>query len=170
MEGTQCPLLHYCILKVDTLINDIREKTEELLPGKNYFVVEVSFSGGKGYRKLKILIDSDQGIDIDACSTLSRELSEWLDLGDLIEGPFTLEVGSPGIDYPLSMPRQFRKNLGRIIKVVKNDHMVSRGKLLGVDDQGIVIGEEGRSQKQDAMTERIDFGEIMKATVIVSFK
>ncbi len=156
---------------MDTLIKDIRDRTEEILPGKNYFVVEVSMAGGKGNRKLKILIDGDDGIDIEACSKVSRDLSDWLDQGNLIEGPFTLEVGSPGTDYPLSMPRQFRKNLGRVIKVLKKGALVTRGKLLEVDDRGIVlVEEEVKKPKQDALKERIDFEDIVKATVIVSFK
>ncbi|HLF33732.1 MAG TPA: ribosome maturation factor RimP [Cyclobacteriaceae bacterium] len=155
---------------MSALIKEIRERTEELLPGENYFVVDVSLTGGKGSRKLKILVDGDQGIDIDACSRISRELSDWLDQKEPIEGPFTLEVGSPGIDYPLSTPRQFRKNLGRMIKVLKSGQLITRGVLKEVDDRGIVIVEPAEKEGKEGLAESIDFGEILKATVIVSFK
>jgi ribosome maturation factor RimP len=156
---------------VETLINEIREQAEGMLPDKSYFIVRVSLTGSKGHRRLEILADGDHGIDIDVCSRLSRDLSEWLDSKNLIDEHYVLEVGSPGIDYPLDTPRQYKKNIGRMLKIIKNDGSVVKGKLKGIENTGITV-EADQEKKRSAPTRvvNIGFDQIRKSTVFVSFK
>jgi ribosome maturation factor RimP len=155
---------------VDTLINEIREKAEGMLPDKSFFVVSVSLTGSKGRRRLELLADGDHGIDIDVCSKLSRELSDWLDNNNLIDGPYILEVGSPGTDYPIVSLRQYKKNIGRLLKVEKNDNTEIKGKLFEVDETGITVEIQSNNKKAESVKELIGFNQIRKSTVIVSFK
>jgi ribosome maturation factor RimP len=110
-----------------------------------------------------VLVDGDQGITIDQCGDLNRALSEELDRTDWFKDSYMLEVGTPGLDHPLKLKRQYRKNTGRQLKVVKSDGSVVKGRLKSVEEDGIVMeaGEESAS---------VGFSEIRKALVQVSFK
>lgn len=163
--------------------------TELLQPYLNngqFYVVDSQIAGRQGGRlKVTILLDSDTGITIDECAAISRGLGGQLDelnfFGDL---PFTLEVSSPGVDYPLTFPRQFVRNLGRQLTVTLVDGKTRTGKLVTVSDNQIVLDIEpekkSKSKKKkeaDLSTEAppvgptpIGFEQIKKATVDVSFK
>ena len=157
---------------MEALIGNVREKVEEMLPGKQYFVVNVSLKGSRGRQLLEVLVDGDEGIDIGTCSRLSRELSAWLDGGELMKGRYTLEVGSPGVDYPLSSERQYKRNIGRELKVVMKDDSVVQGKLLKAESGGIQleVTEKGKGKKAVVKSLNIDMKEIRKSTVIVAIK
>ena len=152
------------------MIEQVREKAGEVLPDPSYFVVQVSLAGGQGKKKLEVLVDGDHGIDIGVCSGISRRLSEWLDNHVMIDGSYELEVGSPGIDFPMQTARQFRKNIGRKIKVVKNDNSVVKGVLTGVAGDHIAIEVEGKSRERSGIAEQLLLSQIRKSTVIVSLK
>ena len=141
-----------------------------MLPGEQYFVVNVSLKGNRGRQLLEVLVDGDEGIDIGTCSRLSRELSEWLDRTDLIKGHYVLEVGSPGVDFPLSSERQYKRNIGRKLKVVLNDNSVISGRLEKVELDGIELFVKEKGKKAGGKSLNIGFEEIRKSTVIVSIK
>jgi ribosome maturation factor RimP len=103
----------------DILQAQIAPLLEELLaPTPAYFLVDVVVRGRYGAtRKVDVLIDGDKGIGIDEVVALSRALGEKLDELDIVKGAFNLEVGSPGVDHPLSSPRQYAKNVGRSLLV-----------------------------------------------------
>jgi len=109
----------------------ISELVNELTASTPMYVVEVVLRGRKGSRVLDVFVDSDESLDVDALARLSRELSVILDVEDLIDGHFNLNVSSPGLDRPLVSPRQFRKNIGRRIAITDSS-AVSGGQLEGV--------------------------------------
>ena len=155
---------------MEALIGTIREKVKEMLPDKKYFVVNVSLKGSRGGQLLEVLVDGDEGVDIGTCSRLSRDLSEWLDGADLIKGHYTLEVGSPGIDYPLSSERQYKRNIGRELKIILNDDSVIKGKLVKVEHDRIELEVKGKEKKAGVKTFGFGMEEIRKSTVIVAIK
>jgi ribosome maturation factor RimP len=89
----------------------IRELAESHLTDASHFVVDVVISKHRPH-KVSVFLDGDNGITIDHCSDLSRALSEDLDKLDLIRENYMLEVGTPGLDQPLKLKRQFVKNIG----------------------------------------------------------
>ena len=107
------------------------EIVEDLINKEQEFLVGVQVSGNPGSRKITVQIDSDKGLDINTCSQLSRQLSEILDERDIVEGGYTLEVSSPGLDQPLRLARQYRKNIGRMIKGCNNRKKNLFGALIG---------------------------------------
>jgi ribosome maturation factor RimP len=145
------------------LNEEIKTLTERHLASPEHFVVDVVVSERGGPRKVIVMVDGDQGITIDQCGDLNRALSEELDRTDWFKDSYMLEVGTPGLDHPLKLKRQYRKNTGRQLKVVKSDGSVVKGRLKSVEEDGIVMeaGEESAS---------IGFSEIRKAFVQVSFK
>jgi ribosome maturation factor RimP len=77
------------------------------------FLVDLAIKVENRSRVLQVLVDTDTGISIDACASLSRELGPALESAGLFEGPYRLEVSSPGLDRPLRLLRQYPKNIGR---------------------------------------------------------
>lgn len=80
-------------------------------------LVEVSYKLGKGRGLLQIFIDKPDGVTLDDCRSVSRELSAILDVEDIIPGAYVLEVSSPGLDRPLKSARDFERNLGKPVDV-----------------------------------------------------
>ena len=153
------------------LTETIKALAEKHLPDENFFIVDVISKGISGKTKVLVLLDSDTGITIDDCANLSRSLSEDIELEELIDVAYILEVSSPGLDHPLSSVRQYRKNIGRRLKVRLNDNSMVEGELKAVNDDAIVLAAEKKENKKKVIEEKtINFSEIEKANVLVSFK
>ena len=154
---------------------DIEEKiariAEENLLDNSLFLVEVKISTG-GMSKVEVLIDGDNGVDISVCATLSRKIGEVVEVENLIEGAYNLEVSSPGVGQPLKLIRQYRANKGRELKVLLNDGNELNGKLKEVGNDEILMEIEIREKKHKKVLEekRIVLNDIKKAKVQVSFK
>ena len=153
------------------VIEKIKDLAQSHLKDPGHFVVDVILSKHKPY-KVTVILDGDQGITIDDCSLLSRALSEDLDNVDLIKDNYTLEVGTPGLDQPLKLKRQYAKNVGRQLKVHRKDKNIVQGLLKGTDDDKIVLETEliTKGKKKEYTQTEIPFSEIEKAIVMVSFK
>lgn len=125
-----------------------------------------------GKTLLNLLIDSDQGLTIESCARVSRLVSEELEAMEIMPDAYTIEVSSPGLDYPLSSKRQYLKNIGRELKVNLSTDKEVVGKLLEVDDAGIKMlvkkKEKGKKATEEELT--IPFEEVKKSIVQVSFK
>ncbi|WNI18343.1 ribosome maturation factor RimP [Actinacidiphila sp. ITFR-21] len=129
--------------------------------------VKVSAAGKR--RQLVVVVDAEDGVELDAVAEVSRAISEALDDSDAMgETEYVLEVTSPGTDRPLTEPRHFRRNTGRLVKL----HLKERGELIArimtVDAAGLdleVPGVKGRKPKPG----RADFAEIERARVEVEF-
>lgn len=152
------------------LTEEIRKQTEPLL-ASGQFVVDVLVSSKHGPRKITVIVDGDEGMGIDDCADISRSLSKYLDESGLVqEDNYLLEVSTPGLDQPLKMKRQYRKNIGRSLKV-KLKERTTEGKLTEVTDDNIVIVEErGSGKKKELTNVSIPFSDIEKAFVMISFK
>src|SRR5689334_8141993 len=149
---------------------EIRRLAESKLANESQFVVDVVLSSRQGPRKVLIFLDGDQGVSIDDCADLSREMAQALDENNWITDNYTLEVSTAGIDQPLKLARQYKKNIGRRVKVKLKDAS-SEGTLTGSDAEKIVLAEEtGTGKKKEVKTREIPFTEIEKTLVMVSFK
>lgn len=125
-----------------TLDERIQRIVEEVLTDPALFLVEVSVRGVKGSRVIEIFVDSDHNIDIDMLASLNREIGFLLETADFIEGKYRLNVSSPGLDRPLVLPRQFRKNLGRQLKVkmrLPDGNKTVKGTLATINDDSVEL-------------------------------
>ncbi|MCX5229045.1 ribosome maturation factor RimP [Streptomyces sp. NPDC006553] len=132
--------------------------------------IEVSRAGRRGL--LRIVVDSDEGVELDACAELSRAISEKLDETDAMgEGEYVLEVSSPGADRPLTEHRHYVRATGRLAKFQLTtdgaaEELVAR--ILAVDEDGLdleVPGVKGRKPT----ARRVAFADIAKARVEIEF-
>ncbi len=152
------------------LVEEIRTIAEaNLSPDK--FLVEVIVSAKKIPGRVLIIIDGDHGITIDDCADLSRIISKELDEREYFkQDNYLLEVSTPGLEHPLKLKRQYRKNTGRSVKVVSKEATLE-GKLKEVTDEKIVLVQEtGAGKKKESREVEIPFSQIDKTFVLVSFK
>ena len=140
------------------------------LMNPSQFLVDVVASN-RNFSKITVILDGDQGVTIEDCSGVSRELSKRLDEVDLGIEHYVLEVTTPGMDHPLKLKRQFLKNVGRNLKVHRTDKNILQGKLVAADEQRIVLKQEIKEGKIMVGKEVVIPHEaIEKAFVMVSFK
>lgn len=154
------------------LAEEIRRIAEERLSEPSQFIVDVIISARSGPQKVLVVVDGDQGITIDDCANISRDLAKVLDELPLLNDRYVLEVSTPGLDQPLKLKRQYKKNVGRKLRVKLQDKIVE-GQLLEATDEKIIIGigkETGAGKEKTMQQEEIQFSEIDKSFVLVSFK
>jgi ribosome maturation factor RimP len=128
-----------------------------VVEGAGLELVEVSHRREAGRPILRVVVDSESGVDLDTISALSEKVSRRLDLEGYSPGPYALEVTSPGIERPLRSLRDYRRAIGQKVKVRTsepvNGAMNHTGLLVSVQDGQIVIetGTEVVQLRQDAV-------------------
>ena len=119
---------------VKKLVNEAISENDSL------FLIELSLLVGN---RIKVIVDGDQGISIKECMRISRHVEHNLDRE---EEDFGLEVTTPDISHPLSVKRQYLKNINRILKVKTGDEELE-GTLINVNDKEISLRWKTREQK-----------------------
>lgn len=125
--------------------------------GLDLEALELTPAGNK--RVLRVAVDRDGGVGIDNITDATRALSEVLDSSDIMgEQPYTLEVTSRGVDRPLTLPRHWRRNEGRLVRIrLADDDSSIDGRIGASDDTGVEI--VGRT------TTRFTYDQIISALV-----
>ncbi|GAA3042506.1 ribosome maturation factor RimP [Streptomyces olivoverticillatus] len=147
----------------------LRELLAPLVSARELELEEVEVTPAGKRRVLRIVVDSDEGVQLDACADLSRDISTALDETDVMGGaPYVLEVTSPGADRPLTQHRHYVRATGRLIKaqLTEGGELVAR--IVSVDETGLdleVPGVKGRKPT----SRRLAFDEIAKARVEIEF-
>lgn len=154
------------------LREQLLEIAEQHLKNDTFFIVDIIVKGsGGGKMKVLILLDGDEGVNIDDCADLSRAMGMYIETEEIIEQAYILEVSSPGLDHPLKLNRQFAKNTGRRLKLQMKDGGQHTGKLVSVKAEGFEFEKEVKEKKKTVhQLVSIAFEEIEKANVLVSFK
>lgn len=144
---------------------------EKCIDSDELFLVQVDIFGNKIQKKVRVILDGDQGVSIEKCVKVSRKLSALLDENDIFDIPYTLEVSSPGIDMPLKLNRQYQKNIGRKVEVKLKDKSIKKGKMLETTTDYFVINEETKDEKNKILYKKtkIPFEEVEQTNVLVSF-
>ncbi|AIA06239.1 MULTISPECIES: ribosome maturation factor RimP [Streptomyces] len=147
----------------------LRGLLEPLVAARDLDLEEIEVTPAGKSRVLRIVVDSDAGVQLDECAELSREASKVLDDTDVMGGaPYTLEVTSPGADRPLTELRHYRRAVGRLIKARLHEGGEVVARIVAADDTGLdleVPGVKGRKPT----ARRVAFDEIAKARVELEF-
>ncbi len=133
------------------------------------FCVEIKI---KPTNNIKVFIDGDNGVTIEKCVRINRKLYKILEeTSAFAEGDFSLEISSSGVDEPLKLVRQYKKNIERDLELILIDETKKEGKLIEILDKEIVIESTvGKGKKVITTKENIVFDTIKKATVLINFK
>ncbi|MDO1502409.1 ribosome assembly cofactor RimP [Winogradskyella maritima] len=153
----------------------LRQKVEELLQGAldertDLFLISMDMSADN---HIKVVIDGDNGVLVEDCMFISRAIEHNLDRE---EEDFSLEVLSAGATSPLTMPRQYAKNVGRHLEVKTKDDQTIEGKLDEANEDGVVLRWKTREPKPVGKGKvtvnkeaKIAFDDIKEAKVIIKF-
>jgi ribosome maturation factor RimP len=142
---------------------------QSLLEGQTeHFLVDVRV---KPTNNIRVYIDGDQGISIEKCVQINRGLYKKLEEGGFFpNGDFSLEVSSPGLDEPLKLHRQYKKNVGRLLEVLLQDGSKTEGRLLDVAEDGIIVEEtRGKNKKKEVINHTFLFDNIKTTKIQVVF-
>ncbi|SFY43903.1 ribosome maturation factor RimP [Streptomyces atratus] len=147
----------------------LRGLLEPLVSAEQLDLEEIEVSRAGRRRVLRIVVDSEEGVELDACAELSRAISAKLDETDAMgDGEYVLEVSSPGADRPLTEHRHYVRATGRLAKLHLHEGGELVARILAVDEEGLdleVPGVKGRKPT----SRRVAFDEIAKARVEIEF-
>ena len=139
----------------ESLLKEIERLIEPVLAEMGIDLVDMEYRSGQGRRVLRIYADRPTGINLDDCAMVSREIGSLLDVKDLLQQHYVLEVSSPGLNRPLKREKDFLRAIGQKVKVKTAVPLKGRRNFSGVlqsfengtlqlklDDTVILIPEE----------------------------
>jgi ribosome maturation factor RimP len=143
----------------------VQSVIEEILSGTDKFVVDVTV---QPTNRISVYLDSDTSLTIHDCQQISRSIENRLDRE---KEDFDLTVSSAGLDRPMKLLRQFRKNIGKEIELSGNDGKEITGTLVKADENSLVLEYEVKKQKKEIIRETtiIPLSEIKTAKLIIKF-
>ena len=146
--------------------------------GENLFLEDIEIRIAGAHRTIHVIVDLPEtesgGVSLDRIADVSRVLSDAMDQDPQDDGrPYSLEVSSPGVSRPLTEPRHWRRNTGRMVSVVPVHGDAVTGRLLEVDGSGITLVPElavkkGMKPKQGEKL-HLAFDQIAKGRVEIEF-
>ena len=149
--------------KVETLVQ------EALVENPSLFLIDLTVGGDNSIR---VLLDGDQGVTLEACMQVSRKVEHNLDRE---ENDFSIEVSSCGVGSPLTIPRQFKKNVSRKLEVTDREDKQVQGTLVEATDTSFTLQWKAREPKPIGKgkvtvtkTREFQYGQYNSAKVIVS--
>ena len=132
--------------------------------GLDIEAIELTPAGKR--RLLRVAVDKDGGVTLDDIAEATREVSRVLDAPDgsdvMGEQPYTLEVTSPGTDRPLTHPRHWRRNQGRLVKVTLVGGRTVTGRITESDDTRAVLDVDGSRDE-------VGYADVTKAKIQIEF-
>lgn len=131
---------------------------EPVVTGLGYELVGIEYVPQGRHSVLRVFIDSEQGIQLEDCEQVSRQISAVMDVEDPVSGQYVLEVSSPGLDRPLFTAEQYARFIGHPVKVRLSRPMEGqrkfRGVLLAADAESITLRQP--DSDQDTVLELVD--------------
>lgn len=129
--------------------DNIWSLVEPVVNGLGYEVVDIEYKPHPRNGLLRVYIDQEQGIQLEDCEVVSRQISAMLDVEDPISGHYTLEVSSPGLDRPLRRLDDFQRFVGETVKVKMGMPNLEgqrnfTGKLVAVEGDDIIVEVDGQ--------------------------
>ena len=129
------------------IVDRVRAIIDPIVLNEGMEVVDIEYRRESGGWVLRVILDKEGGVTLDDCSRVSQELGRSLDVEDIIQTSYALEVSSPGLTRPLKTEKDFMKYLHRLVKVKTVDPIQNRrqfkGRLLGVSENGVEIQVDG---------------------------
>lgn len=125
-----------------TAATQVRPVVEPAVTAAGYDLEDVTISSAGRRSVVRIIVDRDGGVDLDDVAEISRTVSAALDDANTMgESAYTLEVTSPGVDRPLTQPRHWRRNVGRLV-----ESGGKKARIAKVIDDGVVLEVDGAAE------------------------
>jgi ribosome maturation factor RimP len=168
-KGTEIVPFFISRKSMETPVQAIEKMLQDMLANDPaYFLVEIRV---KPTNNVKLFLDGDQGVTIEKCISWNRALYRRIEEENLYpDGNFSLEVSSPGVDEPLKMLRQYKKNVGRSVEVILKDGIKVTGKMTDVSEEAITVEEtKGKNKKKEVIQHQFQFDQIKSTTIQTVF-
>ena len=150
-----------------SLSEKITELVQPAVEKAGFFLEDVHVVSPGKHRIVTCIVDGHTPLNLDQVTSVSRDISELLDAADFMDDTaFTLEVTSPGVDRPLTLGRHWKKNINRLVKVVKHDGSVINGRITSVEESHALLSEDIKGKSKE---HTVVFADIKRATVEIEF-
>jgi ribosome maturation factor RimP len=131
-------------VSVTALPSHVLELAERAASTHGVEVLELKLRGQGRGRVLSVILDADDPVEADVVERVSKDLSRALDQADPLPGSYTLEVTTPGLGRPLQTARDFRRQRGHEVSIVRGGDAPSvQGVVLDADDQAVTLDVDG---------------------------
>ena len=149
-----------------SLVQSITDAITPVVEKAGYFLEDVHVASPGNRRVVTVVVDGIGALNLDEVTNISKELSAILDVAEFLgDTAFTLEVSSPGVDRPLTLPRHWQKNVTRLVRSVMVNGEVVTGRVDAVHDESVCVIVEGKVPKKV----ELPFVEIKRAQVEIEF-
>ena len=149
-----------------SLVASIEQALTPVVIDAGFFLEEVTLTTAGNRRLVTCIVDGEKSLNMDEVTLISREISNLLEDAPFMgETPFTLEVTSPGVDRPLTLPRHWRKNVTRLVRITQTNGEVVTGRITSSDENAVTLAIEGKVSKEV----NIAFDDVKKAIVEIEF-
>jgi ribosome maturation factor RimP len=138
-------------IDLDAARTRLRAVVVPVVEAAGYDLEELTLTRAGRRFVVRVMVDADGGINLDAVAVVSRGVSNALDAaeeagGELLSGEYQLEVSSPGVDRPLTLPRHWRRNVARLVATTV-DGVALTGRLTAADDRAVVLDVDGATRE-----------------------
>lgn len=145
--------------------NAVKDAIEPIINQAGLFLEALQIATAGKHRTIRVLIDGEKSLSLDEVTAITKPISERLDALDVLgERAFTLEVSSPGIDFPLTLPRHWRKNQKRLVQVVLTSGESFTGRIINSDESSVEF------ELPKVPVQILRFDEIKSAHIEIEFK
>jgi ribosome maturation factor RimP len=142
------------------LNEDISAAIRPIIEASGNYLEELTITSAGKVKILTVIVDSDSHLNLDQITAVTKEISEVIEtLEELGDSAFTLEVTSPGIDRPLTKPRHWRKNFGRLVKITMTSGQDIQGRIGEATETTVLVGDQ-----------KVSFEDIKRAVLKIEFK
>ena len=149
-----------------SLVASIEQALTPVVIDAGFFLEEVTLTTAGNRRLVTCIVDGEKSLNMDEVTLISREISNLLEEAPFMgETPFTLEVTSPGVDRPLTLPRHWRKNATRLVRITQTNGEVVTGRITSSDENAVTLAIEGKVSKEVVVV----FADVKKAIVEIEF-
>jgi ribosome maturation factor RimP len=142
------------------VLEEVRDLAEAVTRRRSLRLWDVEMAGQPGRAVVRVFVDGEDGVDLDTVAEVSEEISRGLDLRDPIQGRYTLEVSSPGLERSLKEPGHFRSSVGKKVTVKTKDKLVGDshrvdGTIEDTTAEAVVLAVEGRDGRVEIPFEAV---------------
>jgi ribosome maturation factor RimP len=150
-------------VSVTALPSHVQELAVRVAAGHGVEVLELDLRGQGRGRVLSVVLDAEEPVEADVVELVSKDLSRALDEADPVAGRYTLEVSTPGLSRPLHTGRDFRRQRGHEVSVLRDgapDDAAVQGVVVDADDEAVVLEVDGGQV-------RVPLSEVVRGKVVL---
>lgn len=157
-----------------SLESAIKDAISPIVAEAGFFLEALQISTAGKHRLIRVLVDRlepTSPLSLDEVTSITKPISASLDeLSILGERAFTLEVSSPGVDFPLSLPRHWAKNQNRLVDCALRSGEALRGRIASSDNESVTLTvKDSRRGMKEEISRKVRFDEIAHANVEIEF-